>query len=396
MDNISPIYKNLLYYNVSIQDYNNSQYIKVYDMPQIMGTGKHSFLLWINNSKFLSQSALQLEVLDSNGVPINYTIPPIIQGGMRRVSIDITDSTADGIVSIIFVGTIFDGDVTKMNNYRFITTTSVNKGHRNTSSIRFNNQPIIQVEQISKPLLKFITQYNGIVWNSNTTSSIDTIIDLNTYKTPQTISKKILNYNNELKYLTIQSGQFDQSFLNQKVKIYSSSNLLYQFVIADIINNSIVQVRDIGMDVNYIESTDMNNYTASIIHLRKIPNTNISVSVDYEGNVQYNSILNISITNFDTFSGKVGSIKTFYKKLQGDVDNYKLIGQNSVQSKNILISKTQNDILQGIGILSTNTSNHWYGVDISGQDVVDITQSIRNGINDMGQIIRKQEYYSNL
>lgn len=392
MENISPIRKDLLLYDVTIQDYNVSQYIKIYDIPQIMGLGKHSFLLWINNSKFMAQSNLQLQILDSENMPINYTIPPFVQSGMRRISLDITQTTANGVINIVFIGTVFvNSSPLKINNYRFITTSTVNKAHKNYSSIRFNNQPSVSITQITKPLLNFTEQYNGIVWNSNTSSSVDTHIDLNTYKISQTITMIISQYNNDKMLLTVSSGSFDKSFLNQRLSIYNDSNLKYQFKISDIISNSTVKLQNIGANINYIENENIVGYTASVSHIRNIPDSNINTAVDYNGNILYNSILNININNFDTFSGKVGTIKTYYKKMEDQSDNYKLLGQVNVQSQNILVSQSESDIMDGIGILEAGTSEHWFGFDISNQTVVDITQDIRDRIIHNGQIIGTQE-----
>jgi len=96
-------FQDLANLDVYIEDRFN-EYIKVYNVPDMVGTGKHSFLIDVASNKLVKDSELFIELLDSNKNIIYTEIPKYREGYLRRVSMIIYDDAENGEALLTIVG----------------------------------------------------------------------------------------------------------------------------------------------------------------------------------------------------------------------------------------------------------------------------------------------------
>jgi len=72
--------------DVYIEDSNN-QYIKVYELPDIIPAGKSSFLIDISKDDFVEETELKIEITNEKNEVIYTEYPKYREGSLRRVSI---------------------------------------------------------------------------------------------------------------------------------------------------------------------------------------------------------------------------------------------------------------------------------------------------------------------
>jgi len=72
--------------SVYIEDEDN-QYIKIYELPDIIPSGKSSFLIDIAEDSFVEDTELKVEIVDEENNVIYTEYPKYREGSLRRVSI---------------------------------------------------------------------------------------------------------------------------------------------------------------------------------------------------------------------------------------------------------------------------------------------------------------------
>lgn len=308
---------------------------------------------------------------------------------MRRIAFTINDLVSNGIAKIYIVCTINDGSGSiSLNNYKFIKSFNINKPFKNNSDIRFYNQPMITIRQYQKPVISYITKYNGKIWDYNNHKQIDVEQFDNTQQNIKILTGKIDNYNYQLNTITFQyildwdnnSITLFRQVQNQYIDILSDQNqLLLRFKILKIINDNTVLVDMNDFEYQYITDT-LYGYNFKISYKQPIPIHNIITKTDTQGNILYQSILKIGLSMLSTYSGFISKIKAYFKPSYHS-DTYNILGQINIAKNNVLQVFNDNDILDGIGVLNNQNSENWFAYDISIiDDINNETQQFRDGI----------------
>ena len=174
-----------------------SQYFQVYDFPDQVPQGKSSFL--VAGSPFLADNVeLKVEILDSGGNTI-YTeaITDYLEGGARRVSIEVYDDVVPGDGFMYIVGELKSNyktisalnnnndditgppftaaDIAQMGgndvpeefqgvyNVRYVRPVFINAALPNSQPIFFYQQPRVNVTEVVKPFIEQLAPSGSIV-----------------------------------------------------------------------------------------------------------------------------------------------------------------------------------------------------------------------------------------
>ncbi len=352
-------------YDVYIEDTSvSSEYFRVTNLPSAFTGGRNSFLL--GGSDYLQNaSEIQLEILDSKGLPIYQTqVQNYIEGSSRMISVEIYDTTAPGFATIIVMGkatqTSTDQPIPEkwkdVYNVRWSKRIVVDYDLKNTSPLRFRNQPAVLVEE-----KRF--------YNINS-SSYDTL------NSPFTASLKPILYSGfQIGYginaetPTTFSGAYRGGILTGSMTIQGKSGSLISLPITKILNNTT------AFSSGYLLSSSINNGIIKDLYLRSgsyfTTFDGIQYPVTTSAKIQYYvintssvnipiSYASLRITNLDTVSGELFKFKV-YSKPTTNTGDYKIIGDVYVQTNEILVTSSIRGNLDIGDIYNTNNyQSNWY------------------------------------
>lgn len=143
---------------VIIQDKSETsvKYFNISQMPSFLSSGINSFMFSADSNNLVQNSEILLELIDINGNPIYYEIPPILdEANKKLVSIYIYDDTPPGKALITLVGTAKideqGNDISNIkNNIRWAKIIDVKPNEKNKSPIIFKKTPTVTIKETFK------------------------------------------------------------------------------------------------------------------------------------------------------------------------------------------------------------------------------------------------------
>ena len=387
-----PLYKNLKNVNVFLQDLDNSKYIKIYDLSKILSIGKHSFLIDINKNQLLPSSQIEIQIIDQNNTTSYIQIPQFVQNGMRRVSFIIDQNHINGNCQIIINCILNNSNVIPDNflyryNYRLIINTTIMKQYNNLSTLRFYQDIKVKCKQYQLPLINVCNKYEGKVWN-NITQEWQQLQQINLNDLNIQYSK--VQYNTVLtkikqNFLISNKNIFLKRYQNKYLQtLDQSQNVIQKIKILQVISKNIIKFQLYNYEDYLLPHTHIKLY-----YNTQITQNNKYMVTDDKGNIINRCFLSIQLSNLKSYSGKLKSIKTYYKLSNDQNQNYKFLGQVTVQNKNLLSYYKIGDLLQDIGIIDTNVINNWFNYQKANDSYSDNTSQFRDNII-IGELQLKQ------
>jgi hypothetical protein len=157
-------------------------YFRIVHVPTVLEAGKNLLQL-IGSNKLLTNSKIDIEVLDNNKQPIYTEVYRDNEpNGTVSVGIWIYPETAPGECTITLVGTAVvdvNGNAlsTSKQNLRWNTTATIAPNRLNTADILFAEPPTVSITQITNPVYK--KEYTGSRFFTATGSAVLTYTNYN-------------------------------------------------------------------------------------------------------------------------------------------------------------------------------------------------------------------------
>ena len=157
-------------------------YFRIVHVPTVLEAGKNLLQL-IGSDKLLTNSKIDIEVLDTNKQPIYTEVYRDNEpNGTVSVGIWIYPETAPGDCTITLVGTAVvdvNGNAlsTSKQNLRWNTTATIAPNRLNTADILFAETPTVSITQITNPVYK--KEYTGSRFFTATGSAVLTYTNYN-------------------------------------------------------------------------------------------------------------------------------------------------------------------------------------------------------------------------
>jgi len=316
-------FKNLKNVNVFKEDINND-YIKIYELPDNIGQGKHSFLLDIKTNEFVNESQIKVELISSKGNVIYTEYPKYREGNLRRVAIWVYNSDDNGTATLSIVGELksVPDEWKGVYNVRTSATININKKLDNISPIRFYIKPDIEISELRKP-------YVSRSWTGGSLTTFTGSKSVGFYSSKKNkyyinITDKDISSNIE-KDGIFQTANPNPPDTLSKLKSQKVNKEYFTSKIEKVINPNLIRLEDV-IYTSYEDQDYTIQYTT--------PPT-FSVTENYQ------SYADINITNMEAFSGNIFRIKTYLKSkgIINDNDNnieYNQIDDSVLTSKELL------------------------------------------------------------
>ena len=301
-------YLGLKDYKVYIEDYKND-FIKVYNVPTLLGLGKHSFLIDVTKGKLVDGSEVRLEILDKDGSVIYTEFPKYREGLLRRVSIWIYDNVSDGEAQLTIVAQAKDVPKEWIGkfNVRYQCNLIVNKQQNNFSSLRFYKNPELIVTESRVP-------YEYRSWVSSSSTAFFTgsnceggLSDKNIY------------------FVRLNDNEFSSSAFNTTIEI----DTIGTASVYDLKSNTMGL-----LDIQYKKDIGWNYFEKKSYVVRFENEATRSNSENFQ------SYANITIKNSEVFSGYIDKLKIYAKSRGTTDDNYVLVGENKVTNRELMVSQS--------------------------------------------------------
>ena len=333
-------YKGLDTLPVYIEDSipNSPYYFNIIDIPRVFGPGKNSIRLTLNENNLDVYKDIDIEVIDSYGNTIYYEVPSYSQvdeNGAKVITLYFYNNITNGPVKISFVGHAKIGlngeeipeEYKNKYNVRYTATVEFNRFQKNTSRILFSESPIITISETRK---SYITKSSGSAQNITISGS------------------GIYRYQHNYPVLELNSGEYVNDMLNGNLNVtasliqpsytgyITSSYNTYQGNISNILNSK-AAILNIPWTASLL---DLSNQP--IIDLIQSANVDYTLSYtttpNYISTNNFNSFVNLKITNLDTVSGYLKYIK-LYGKSQGSLSQFELLGESETNNNELLINE---------------------------------------------------------
>ena len=355
---------NLNEYDVYIEDISeNSEYFNITRLPQYFTGGRNSFL--IGGSDYLQNgSEILIELLDEEGKTIFQTmVPNYIEGNSRMISVEIYDTTAEGLSSLVIMG---KARITK-------TGQEVPDEWKDTYNVRWTKQILVDYNLKNISPIKFLNTPEVTVTENRFYNINSSSYDTNTVKFTASLSPTILN--GEQQGYSIHSEgtfkflpEYSNGFITGSFKIGTGNISQVYLPITKILNSTT------AFTSGYLISSSITNGFIKNVYLRSGSYTaslygstyNITSSVELQYSTITTSSVNIPISyakltipKTDTVSGELYKIKV-YNKVANDSTDYKLIGDSYVDTKELLISSSiTGDVPIGNIFITKNYTDNW-------------------------------------
>lgn len=355
--------KNLAKYDVLIEDRSqNSTYFQVTNLPSSFTGGKNSFLL-AGSPLLRAGSTIQIEILDSEGIPIYQNpIQRYLEGNSRLISVEITEGTNPGFATIIIMGQTtayangqpIPPDWQDTYNVRWSTQILVEPNLRNISPLILENQPTVISEE---------QRLYSVSTSSYTSSNINFTVDL----TPTLYSGFQVGYTIKPQAPATFSAAYLGGHITGSLLIDGVSASLY-IPITEILNEST------GFSTGYL-ITSSNNKTVDKLLLQ---NGNYvtqvfgtSSQVTSSAKLVYNTLTvnnlhipvsyaKLRVVNLSTVSGEINKFKV-YSKVSTNLSDYKAVAEVPVTTSELLVTgSSRGDLPIGDFYISPTASLNWY------------------------------------
>ena len=355
--------KNLAKYDVLIEDTSSSSvYFQVTNLPPSFTGGRNSFLL-AGSSALKPGSSVQIEILDSAGVPIfQNPIQKYLQGTSRLVSVEITENTTPGFATIIILGqaTVLPNgepvppDWQDSYNVRWTKRISIEPNLRNSSPLILENTPTILSEE---------SRLYSVSTSSYTSASVPFTASL----TPTLYSSFQIGYTIKAESPTVFSEDYFGGYITGSMIIDGVSASLY-LPITDILNNTtafstgqLIKLEDGRIvDKIYLRSgsytTELFGSSSSITTTANLVYSNLDVP-----NIHIPvSYAKLRVVNLNTVSGEIYKFKV-YSKVSTNLSEYKLVADVPVVTSELLVSSSvRGDLPIGDFHTLPTASDNWY------------------------------------
>lgn len=312
-----------------IDDNPNSTYFRISEFKDAFTGGKNGFL--IEGSEFLKETTeIKIEILDVEGNPVYFEpgdgIPEYYEGISKLVSVHIYEDTPIGIGKITILGELKNfldnGDVVRpvptewkgVYNVKWEAEFKINRLLSNEDKVRFNKRPVIDIEEISRPIF---TATPIEIEQSGVVNGLPLVPNAGT---------PITNFSLPTSYLlTIaDNSNWSSSIIGNNIIL---PNLGVELQSSDVLTNKQLIVST-PYTVNGIVQPFFNQpYTSSFNFLE------LDTSI---GTALSGSFAKINITDLTTFVGDVARVKVF-RKSQSEVSDFQFVQEIPLESNEILI-----------------------------------------------------------
>jgi hypothetical protein len=334
-------YRGLSQIPVYIEDTltNSPYYFNIVEMPKVFGPGKNSIRFNLNENNLDIYNNVDIEIIDSYGNTVYHEAPEYTQNdeiNIRVLTVYLYDNISNGPLTITFVGYAklgLDGEpipdeFKNKYNVRYTTVVDFNRFQKNTSRLLFSETPAISILETRRAYVS-----RSISVNETTTISGSGI-----YRYQQTYPLFELpqgkSFTNDMLngILTLTGSTFLPTFDGYTTSSFTTFNAR----IVNILNCQAailsfpwtVSIYGISsnIDVGLLNTVDVSNFTLTY-----------NPSPIYTPTNNFNSYINLNISNLDPASGYLKNIK-LYGKSQGDLSQYELIGESLTNNTELLIN----------------------------------------------------------
>lgn len=351
-------------YDVYIEDTTDpSEYFRVTNLPSVFTGGRNSFLL--GGSTYLENgSEIQLEIIDAAGNTIYQSlVNNYVEGNSKMISVEIYDDVAPGFATIIVMGKAiqtttgqqFPTEWNGVYNVRWSKRIVVDYDLKNTSPLRFLNQPEVLVEE-----KRF---YNLL------SASYDTIqIPFTASLTPLLFSATQVGYSIAAETPTTFSADLTDGKITGSITINGNRRTIdlpltsilnstrafsKGHLISSSINNG--KIKQIyltsGSYTASFDSVTYNVTSSALIEYATISTSSVNIPISYAS---------LRVSNLNTVSGELYKFRV-YNKIATNTADYKLIGDIYVTTEEIFVSSSiRGNVPIGDIFLAKNYQNNWY------------------------------------
>jgi hypothetical protein len=334
-------YRGLSQIPVYIEDTlpNSPYYFNIVEIPKVFGPGKNSIRFNLNENNLDIYNNVDIEIIDSYGNTVYHEAPEYTQNdeiNIRVLTVYLYDNISNGPLTITFVGYAklgLDGEpipdeFKNKYNVRYTTVVDFNRFQKNTSRLLFSETPAISILETRRAYVS-----RSISVNETTTISGSGI-----YRYQQTYPLFELpqgkSFTNDMLngILTLTGSTFLPTFDGYTTSSFTTFNAR----IVNILNCQAailsfpwtVSIYGISsnIDVGLLNTVDVSNFTLTY-----------NPSPIYTPTNNFNSYINLNISNLDPASGYLKNIK-LYGKSQGDLSQYELIGESLTNNTELLIN----------------------------------------------------------
>jgi len=394
-----------------------SRYFRVLECSSILTQGKSSFL--IGGSQYLKPGVeIKFELIHDTTEEVIYTEAVFghLEGGLRRVSIEVYSDATPGPTTLYIVGELdpenADVDIPSewqgIYNVRWTKQITINAAAVNTQPIFFYKQPKINVSEIFRGYLNVPTITTSSVYltgsgeprnelqpilpseggttypeldfaNKSSLSIIEENKPINklTGKKGHIISQgKLLQQNSPAPndYLitvnstslinslyvghdfTINNPQVDESKFT--IQSYHSVPTVYTSSVMRVLNETTF----VPSNVFYVNDTRTSPVTLVPAPLMSqyITSSYQSLSTQTTSSINYFSFADIQLSDLRTFSGDVHKVK-IYTKGEGSLGDFEKIYDSPIESSEILFDNNESTLLSNMGyfIGQTRLDKYW-------------------------------------
>ena len=368
-----------------------SEYFRITEFKETFTGGKNGFL--IEGSEFLKETTeVKIELLDVAGNPIYFEpgdgIPEYYEGTSKLISVHVYDDTPIGLGKITILGELknyVDGNGSivpvpsewkGVYNVKWQRTFKVNKNLNNEDIVRFYKRPLINIEELVKPI------FSQTVLTSIDTGSVSGVPQLPVGGTNLSTWRAGTFYK-----LVKSSGSWDRDVDENVITI---SSLNYSPTIIEVLND-----REVLVNIPY---SDSNNLVQ--------PFTSQSFSVTYQDfanevltdSALTGSFAKIDITQLKTFVGDVARVKVF-RKSRSSANDFQFVQESKLESTELLkdIYATGSTEIPYGRFDQYNLSTYWVTSSIDHPTTIDssvLSQAVKVDYNGSGvqQLITSQSF----
>ena len=405
-----------------------SNYFNILECPEVLTQGKSSFL--IGGSNDLKPGIdIKVELIKDGSDVVIYTQPIMghLEGGLRRVSIEVYDDLEPGIYTLYIVGELNPNTVNVPTewqgtyNVRWSKKISYNSMGVNTQPIFFYKQPSITVSELNK---EFVLSPSGSTTSIFLTGSGEPAPGFTEPQVPvQTATeggfaepvypekdfkdKAKLGIIEENKPLTKLSGK--KGHIGSKGKRVKTMSPVLDDYLISLSGDSTVNTLYVGQDFT-INSPQVDTskftlqdyhslpavYTSSVMKVindttfvpkdvfyvndnRTTPSTLVPapfietypISASFlelpsqtTSSINFTSFADITVGDMTTFSGDVHKVK-IYAKSEGSLGDFELLYDSPIESSQVLYDKQETTTQANMGYFldTTRVQKYWESFD---------------------------------
>ena len=370
----SLFHQNLLSCTVHQEDTDNSVF-DVVNVPSFFPQGKSYFL--IRGSDLLRQeSNLNIEILDSENIPIYYEIPIYLEASSRAISVFIYEDTAAGPGKLIITGELKDvpKDWKGLHNIRYVQDINIMPQARNQESIKFKNTPSAIISEGLSTRASY-TPARLTLSSISTGYIISKLPTVTTKKPSKGITKRVIDVDEsrvptyEIEFTDVETNK---NFVGGKIYVetpvihVSPFNLQYYQTAS--YTASIVAIKNsntVLVDPTFKALNTLNNYYEPLVFNQSSYRLDYMTSETGSNTIFTSSYAKIELKNLTTFSGKVNSV-TVNKSSIYTRNDFEFVGNYPIKPTELLSIETNNVPMYIGQFESASMLTHWISSSLLG------------------------------